>query len=168
MLPLVRINNRREQNKGGREGKKGAATKLVATERASSTNGSRTGVMRCDCPGCQGWKEQNGRRPPRRGESAADCLGKNCVNDHWKGQGNLAAARREDCLQRGGGEQAGLDLAPTWGLSTASSSRLSPHRLLAVVWGSAQLGEPRYGEGQGQRRGLRGWDGFALAPPGLF
>lgn len=109
-----------------------------------------------------------GEDHPDEGKVLLIAWEKNCVNDHWKGQGNLAAARREDCLQRGGGEQAGLGPAPTWGLSTASSSRLSPHRLLAVVWGPALLGEPRYGEGQGQRRRPRGWDGFALAPPGLF
>lgn len=34
----------------------------------------------------------------------------------------------------------------------------SPRRLLAVVWGPVLLGEPRHREGQGQGRGLRGWE----------
>lgn len=81
-------------------------TKLMATEKAGRTNGLRKGVMRCDCPGSWDWKEQNGKRPPGRRESASDCSGKNGVKDHWNGQGNLAAARRFDCFQRDGGARA--------------------------------------------------------------
>lgn len=47
--------------------------------------------MRCDCPGCWDCGEQNGKRPPGRGENASDCSGKSGVKDHWNGQGNLAA-----------------------------------------------------------------------------
>lgn len=84
----------------GAEQQREAEMKLMATEKARGTNGLGKGMMRCDCPGSWDWKEQNGKRPPGRRESASDCWVGKRVKAHWKGQGNLEAAQRRDCFQR--------------------------------------------------------------------
>lgn len=107
-----------------------------------------------------------GEDHPDEGKVLLIAWEKNSVNDHWKGQGNPAAARCEDCLQRGGGEHAGLDPAPSWGLSTATSTGTEPSPTACCGLGTCAAGgaQTQRGAGAGKRtEGLGARNGFALA-----
>lgn len=126
---------------GGAEQGGEAATKLMATEKAGGTNGSRKGVMRCDCPGCWDCREQNGKRPPGRRENASDCSGKSGVKDHWNGQGNLAAAALGLIPGRGGTGAAPPGL-PERGILSRGGSRLLPQQRSGLGSPSCALRKP--------------------------
>lgn len=113
----------------------------MATEKAGGTNGSRKGVMRCDCPGCWDCREQNGKRPPGRRENASDCSGKSGVKDHWNGQGNLAAAALGLIPGRGGAGAAPPGL-PERGILSRGGPRLLPQQRSGLGSPSCALRKP--------------------------
>lgn len=150
---------------GGAEQGGAAVTKLMATEKAGGTNGLRKGVMRCDCPGCWDCGEQNGKRPPGRGENASDCSGKSGVKDHWNGQGNLAALGLIPGLHPRG---SGLGRTRTTKLSPSSALGERGCPCPAPAASQSTLGKHSSGVTQ-----IFGWDmspspqGMQDASPGL-